>query len=420
MDLQNVVALGNLAGRRTTTAPTGWNDQIFRNSFAVHLRYSPATRDNADAAAMRFINIYLTGAGAAELPVVYLRLLYGMETGEALRFVPRMCTGDTPHGVLEGERGGDHAPQVGVNLGANAAQVIQDWVDEVTALDPEVRIQYVGLLAMICLRYALKDPNVVSRHIVERLKPVFENIMGGNVPIGIAPDRHFAALMNQYFAKGSARCVEIMTLLVSTQISEDLNAEKQKALARAGCLISLRRTGLGMLNWAEKASERLEVGFQEILQTLALRKWVGPINEIAQVLRDYYDPQRREVTWEWCRLLRDSALANISTFACPGLSATLMFMSTDGQDIDNLMQFGQFAQVELERSRLLARACLEILGVDGMAGASAAANRAAGLYRDPEFAARFRPAPPGAPPANPLGDGMDIEPQAPGNGEREY
>lgn len=175
-----------------------------------------------------------------------------------------------------------------------------------------------------------------------------------------------------------------------------------------------------MLNWAEKASERLEVGFQEILQTLAFRKWVGPINEIAQVLRDYYDPQRREVTWEWCRLLRDSALANISTFACPGLSATLMFMSTDGQDIDNLMQFGQFAQVELERSRLLARACLEILGVDGMAGASAAANRAAGLYRDPEFAARFRPAPPGAPPANPLGDGMDIEPQAPGNGEREY
>lgn len=288
-----MVALGNLAGRRTTTAPTGWGDQLFRNSFVEQVQYSAAPRDSADTAAVRFMNIYLTGAGAADLPTVYLRLLYGMETGENLRFVPRICTGNRAHGPIEGEPGAGHAPQVAVNLGQNAAQAVQDWVDAVNALNPEVRIQYIGLLAMICLRYVLKDAGVVSRHIVERIKPVFENIMGGNVPIGVAPGRDFAGLMTQYFAKGSARFIELMTILVSTQISDDLNAEKQKALARAGCLISLRRTGLGMLNWSEKASERLEVGFQPILQTLAFRKWVGPINDIAQVLRDFYDPQFR-------------------------------------------------------------------------------------------------------------------------------
>lgn len=119
----------------------------------------------------------------------------------------------------------------------------------------------------------------------------------------------FARLMQQYFAKGSPRMIELMTVIVSTQISNDLNAERQKALARAGCLISFRRMGLGMINWIEKASERMDVGFQDILQALAFRKRVAAINEIAQFLRNYYDPQRQEVTWDWCRLLKDSALS---------------------------------------------------------------------------------------------------------------
>lgn len=160
----------------------------------------------------------------------------------------------------------------------------QEWVNEVNKLPEQIRISYIGLLAMICLHYVLKDVNVVNRHIMDRLKPVYENILGGNVPVAVAPGRNFPQLMQQYFAKGSPRCIQVLTVLVGTQISADLNSEKQKALARAGCLISFRRTGLGLVNWLEKASERLEVGFQVNLRALAFRKWVGSINELALFL----------------------------------------------------------------------------------------------------------------------------------------
>lgn len=228
-------------------------------------------------------------------------------------------------------------------------------MNAVNALPEKIRISYIGLLAMVCFRYILKDVNVVNRHIIDRLKPVYENILGGDVPVAVAPGRDFPRLMQQYFAKGSPSCIQMLTVIVSTKILADLKAKKQKALARAGCLISFRRTGLGLINWLEKASEKLEVGFREILRALAFRKWVGSINDAAVFLRDYYDPRRQQITWEWCRLLKDSALSQVSTAACPGLASTLMYMSTDGNDVDNLMQFGNFAQAELERSRLLAR-----------------------------------------------------------------
>lgn len=75
------------------------------------------------------------------------------------------------------------------------------------------------------------------------------------------------------------------------------------------------------------------------------------------------------------------------------------------------MQFGNFAQAELERSRLFARACIQILGADGMAGADPAANAVADLYRDPQFTARDRRAP-GPPPVRPVGaadQAMDLD-----------
>lgn len=70
----------------------------------------------------------------------------------------------------------------------------------------------------------------------------------------------------------------------------------------------------------------------------------------------------------------------MSTTACPGLSATLKYMATDGNNIENLKQFGNFAQAELDRSKLLALACIEVLGVDGMQGADPAAEAVAARY----------------------------------------
>lgn len=56
------------------------------------------------------------------------------------------------------------------------------------------------------------------------------------------------------------------------------------------------------------------------------------------------------------------------------------------------------------------RACLDILGVDEMAGASAVARDVALKYQDSLFVARFNPRPPGQPSANPIGgDAIEVD-----------
>lgn len=207
-------------------------------------------------------------------------------------------------------------------------------------------INHTAFMMGNCLRLMTKDEFDVANHIQrttkERLinlfKPSSTDLIAAEV--FVPPHFKFTKAFKGYITKGTPLSKQLAILFIEG-FSEAAN-ESVAGFWKAACVLSLSYTGLGAIGWFVKAHEKFSMSGKDFLKKISIPA-LGPF-----IVEYVHLAERPNKKWIFCRLLSDTALANLSSTSMPiatclfvALSATNTSLTDELWDIVSLARISK-------------------------------------------------------------------------------
>lgn len=73
-------------------------------------------------------------------------------------------------------------------------------------------------------------------------------------------------------------------------------------------LLSLMKTGMGILHWTQRASTTLKIHMVDLMKFMATKRHYLTNRFMLEMMRDFITPSKNQYSWPWARLFLDGAL----------------------------------------------------------------------------------------------------------------
>lgn len=185
-------------------------------------------------------------------------------------------------------------------------------------------LSYVCFLAMHCMRYSLKDKEMVGSHITKTFHTKFQKIWRQmELYPGHCPPPHDNGVKDWAvrFSWNSNNFRSLFSLMLMAKITGMRNPMKD-AVLNASCFVTYRWNGMGIIKNLMDCVLVLQVDLASILDCFAFEEHKSTIKEIIVVLKHQGGNVNRTIPWS--RLLEDGAFPMLSRKADMKMFGILM------------------------------------------------------------------------------------------------
>lgn len=185
-------------------------------------------------------------------------------------------------------------------------------------------INHTAFLMGNCLRLMTKDEFDVANHIQKTTKERLVNLFGPSstdlvaAEVFVPPHFRFTKAFKGFITKGTPLAKQLAILFIEGFV--EAKNETVCGFWKAACVLSLSYTELGAVGWFVKAHEKFLMSGKDILKHISIPA-LGPF--IVEIVHLAERPNKK---WIFCRLISDTALANLSSTAMP-ITTTCLFVS---------------------------------------------------------------------------------------------
>lgn len=341
--------IGSVSGR---LAETAWTDEIFNKDYwapASTLIPKKADRDVLVKNCQKFWAIYFgqDNLEMSEYLKFFLTVFIGMEDKDGKAVFSA--------GTADFTIASTAVTEVNIFLFQGAARAfntsgyaytdktIKDYYKKVievstgNASDKQEFINKTAFVMLNCVRLIRKAHDNFSHHITESAAKSYESLYGKRLgPDRLPPcDNSFFHQITSAFPRSHIDTRNLLAFLVRSFTSAT-NPE-QTGILRAGCILSLGETGIGLVSWAIKASQALGLDIKTFLKHAVLDTVLKvQISRLITFLKT--EPKPR--TWPFARLFSDSAYTTLSVRENPQFCVVCALISLQDEDeVANIMQF---------------------------------------------------------------------------------
>lgn len=107
------------------------------------------------------------------------------------------------------------------------------------------------------------------------------------------------------------------------------DGEKIQSIWKAGCALALSYTGLGAMSWFEKAVLYVKKPPKEFLKEISIKAFHRFIEWYVALAK------RTDMSWVFCRLMEDTALAELSVLSMPVETAFFVALAGPQLELDD-------------------------------------------------------------------------------------
>lgn len=239
-------------------------------------------------------------------------------------------------------------------------------------------IHVMQLYAAMLMRLVSKNWDDVDDHILDTITAHSNSQFDWDQSIPIPPPHAAAAMMRLPISDRKRDVANGFALLVSaSRDTEQKDFARYRPVMMAGCLLTLRFTGMAVIKRTIEAASATGKGRDELLRSIALTKYKNSINTVYRTLATYikvddHGVATMEKTWEYARLINPDTLIELTTESHLDLIAMLTFLSRPenewpdlmsapsmSKNINNLGQIQAFARIWIGRHMDLTNATAE-------------------------------------------------------------
>lgn len=120
------------------------------------------------------------------------------------------------------------------------------------------------------------------------------------------------------------------------------NSERIRGLLKAGCLLSLQKTGLGCLHWTQRAAQCMGVSVIQMMLYMATGNNFNTNDEMLRVLINFADPVANQYSWPWARMFANEAFLELSLTKNPMYASIMMSILVGGKADDPMWSIASF------------------------------------------------------------------------------
>lgn len=127
-------------------------------------------------------------------------------------------------------------------------------------------------------------------------------------PVFYPPHINTAINFAEVFKKFSINSTLCLAAEVYTYGTVDENSlSTVRGVLRAGNLLSLMKTGMGLLHWTQRASTTLKIHMIDLMQYMATNRHTETYKFFIQMMKNFVAPSAKQYSWPWARLFWDGA-----------------------------------------------------------------------------------------------------------------
>lgn len=176
----------------------------------------------------------------------------------------------------------------------------------------EEAVQIIGFLYMNLMRLTVKDQDLVCRHIYEKSYSAYSALWmkPATVQLFYPPHSKTANLFSELFKKFSANSIACLAAQVySYGNAEDTSKSAVRGVFRAGNLLALMKTGMGLLHWTQRAASVLKIHMIDLMMFMATDRHTATNKYLIHMMKDFVAPSANQYSWPWARLFWDNAFS---------------------------------------------------------------------------------------------------------------
>lgn len=223
---------------------------------------------------------------------------------------------------------------------ASVNEWISDWKTKIRSEEKPtmtLAINMVSYMMDTLFRVCQKNCDDVSKHIMTRSRDTFNSVTTSDLQSYFPPpDINFSMKFSNIYAAQQQRSKERIAVLALLMLEHQ--TELRRGWLSATCMLSLSGTGLGLIQWFNKACQTLERDPESLAEVMM----VDPLLRGLRRLYEWGDAMpSTEVSWMWARLLDQSVLVEYSVARnvkfC--LVCALIVFDMDVESVREILQF---------------------------------------------------------------------------------